>query len=264
MTSEKSPRTNLPPSSAAGQGAGQPNQVQRSDPCDIGLFAHIESQTSDGDKRSLLALHAAVRARGSYGYLEIGSHLGGSLQVPIADPLCTHITSIDSRPVHQPDSRSELQYRADYPENSTGRMRSLLSSVPGAELAKLTTIDASTDAIDPATVADEPRLCFVDGEHTSPAALRDALFCARLAPRATIVFHDRLAVREAIGAFLIVSQGFGYTMPSSIFVVEPTPVLWRDERIKRLTSGRRVWDVANRTRLTGPLMAASGAIRSLR
>ena len=155
------------------------------------------------------------------------------------DPVCTHITSIDSRPTHQPDSRSELRYRVVYPDNSMARMRTLLSSVPGGDLAKLTTIDASTEAIDPATVADEPRLCFIDGEHTSPTALRDALFRAQLAPQATIAFHDRLAVREAIAAFLIARGGFGYAMPTSIFVVEPTPVLWRDEHIKRLTSGRR-------------------------
>jgi hypothetical protein len=199
--------------------------------------------------------------RSVYVYLEIGSHLGGSLQVPVADPLCTQIISVDPPPAIQPDSRAELEYRAAYPDNSTERMRELLQSVPGADIGKLTCIEASTEAIDPATISHRPRLCFIDGEHTSSAALRDALFCAQLAPNAAIAFHDRLTVREAVAAFLGVRGGFGYPMPNAIFVVEPMPVLWHDERVKRLSSRRRLWEMANRTRLAGPLMDVSAALK---
>ena len=50
-------------------------------------------------------LHAAVAERGPFRYLEIGSHLGGSLQALVADPRCMEIVSIDTRPDSQPDDR---------------------------------------------------------------------------------------------------------------------------------------------------------------
>ena len=72
----------------------------RVEACDTSLFAYVPSQTSEADRESLLRLHgAACRAYGEFRYLEIGSHLGGSLQVLIADRRCTGITSID--PAHQ-------------------------------------------------------------------------------------------------------------------------------------------------------------------
>src|SRR5256885_15040664 len=73
---------------------------------DTSLFDNVRSQTSERDRISLLALHRACRdAYGRFAYLEIGSHLGGSLQVLVADPRCTSITSIDSRPESAPDVR---------------------------------------------------------------------------------------------------------------------------------------------------------------
>lgn len=81
----------------------------RVDALDISLFESIGSQTSPGDRRSLLALHRACRETyGAFAYLEIGSHLGGSLQALIADPCCTAITSIDPRPASQPDARGDV------------------------------------------------------------------------------------------------------------------------------------------------------------
>jgi hypothetical protein len=62
---------------------------------DTSLFRPIESQTTEPDRRSLLALHAAIAERGPFDYLEIGSHLGGSLQAMVADPRCRSIVSID-------------------------------------------------------------------------------------------------------------------------------------------------------------------------
>jgi hypothetical protein len=90
---------------------------------DLGLFAHVRSQTGDQDRLSLLALHNACREiYGEFSYLEIGSHLGGSLQVLIADDRCASIVSIDSRPARQPDVRGVF----DYPGNTTERMLSRL------------------------------------------------------------------------------------------------------------------------------------------
>lgn len=96
---------------------------------DTQLFDHIESQTSEDDRKSLLAVHSSVAARTDpFSYLEIGSHLGGTLQVVIADPRCTRVVSIDPRPPWQPDDRPELngweypdkQHQADA-EAPTGR-----------------------------------------------------------------------------------------------------------------------------------------------
>jgi hypothetical protein len=54
---------------------------------DTSLLDEIESQTSADDKRSLLALHVACRrVHREFRWLEIGSHLGGSLQALVRDP----------------------------------------------------------------------------------------------------------------------------------------------------------------------------------
>ncbi len=59
---------------------------------DISLFRHIASQTTSADRMSLLALQLATRDMwGDYSYLEIGSHLGGSIQPHLPDPKCKRI-----------------------------------------------------------------------------------------------------------------------------------------------------------------------------
>ena len=111
---------------------------------DTGLFAHVRSQTSEHDRLSLLALHNACREfHGSFAYLEIGSYLGGSLQVLVVDRRCTSIVSIDPRPLSQPDVRGEFEY----PKNSTQGMLDRLETVPGADLTKLQTIEASVEDV---------------------------------------------------------------------------------------------------------------------
>jgi hypothetical protein len=188
---------------------------------DTGLFANVRSQTSDLDRLSLLALHNACRETyGEFSYLEIGSHLGGSLQVLIADDRCTSITSIDSRPERQPDVRGVF----DYPGNSTERMLGRLESVPGADLGKLHTIDATTEDLSPEDLPVRPQLCLVDGEHTIGAALRDALFCqGATGGQGAIAFHDRRLIRPAIEQFLEqldTSPHEGYPLLGSMYVIE--------------------------------------------
>lgn len=218
---------------------------RRLDALDVSLFEYIDSQTSLGDRRSLLALHRGCReAYGHFPYLEIGSHLGGSLQALIADPRCTAITSIDPRPARQPDARGRV---FDYPENSTERMLACLRRVPGAELDKLQTIESDTGELGPAAIVVTPRLCFIDGEHTHDAALRDAMFVARLMGDAgAIAFHDRSEVATAIWAFLgkLERPYAAYPMPDRLFVVELggprlAPLPW----IRRLVSrpSDRLW-----------------------
>jgi hypothetical protein len=189
---------------------------------DTRLFGHVRSQTGEEDRLSMLALHNACRRiYGEFSYLEIGSHLGGSLQVLIADDRCVRVVSIDSRPARQPDERGPV---FEYPENSTQRMLAQLESVPGADLAKLQTIEATTAEISPGDLPARPQLCFIDGEHTVEAALRDARFCrAATREEGAIVFHDRRVVRGAIERFLEeldVVPHDGYPLLGSVYVVE--------------------------------------------
>jgi SAM-dependent methyltransferase len=186
------------------------------------LFDHIPSETTEADRVSLLALHNACReAYGTFRYLEIGSHIGGSLQVLIADNRCEAITSIDARPPSQPDARGR---DFSYPGNSTERMLAYLRTVPGANLDKLRTVEAGTEDLAPADFEGAAQLCFVDAEHTHDAALRDARFCRELLrDEGAIAFHDRRVVRTAIEEFLgeLEPESFtAYPLDDSVFVIE--------------------------------------------
>jgi hypothetical protein len=188
---------------------------------DTTLFAAIESQTTEPDRRSLLALHAAVAARGPFRYLEIGSHLGGSLQALVADARCTEIVSIDTRPAAQPDDRGGIYH---YEDNSTERMIGLLDAVPGADLSKLRTFEVGTDTLTAAELPGAPVLCLIDGEHTREAALRDARFCLEaLDGSGIIAFHDSNVVQPAIDDFvrsLGARPHAAFQLPDSVAVVQ--------------------------------------------
>ena len=60
--------------------------IDRVETLDLSLFGRILSQTTDDDRRSLLAVQRAVaKAHRTYTYLEIGSHMGGSIQPHLVD-----------------------------------------------------------------------------------------------------------------------------------------------------------------------------------
>lgn len=142
---------------------------------DLSVFATIESQSSDEDKKTFLACQAAVRElRGEYNYLEIGSYLGGSIQPHLLDKKCRTIISIDKRPKSQPDERG---FDWTYLENSTERMIENLKQVAPEYLEKIKTIDGSTEEIDPLSISEPIDLCLIDGEHTDVAMRRDFEFC---------------------------------------------------------------------------------------
>lgn len=164
---------------------------------DLTLFSAVPGQSTVGDRRSWLALQAAVRGReGGYVYLEIGSHLGGSIQQHVLDPRCRHIFSIDKRPLVQPDDNRGSCY---YEGNSTARMLENLQALAPDALARVTTFDADARTLDPAGVTAEPDFCFIDGEHTQEAVLADFAFCRRVArPDAAIGFHDDFIIYPAL------------------------------------------------------------------
>jgi predicted O-methyltransferase YrrM len=155
---------------------------------DLSLFEKITSQSTEADKRSLLAVQSAVRDLApDYKYLEIGSYLGGSIQPHLLDPECKRIYSVDKRPSSQPDERG-IKYV--YENNSTARMLEMLRDV-SADLDKIVTIDGDSRTLDPLKIPDKIQLCFIDGEHTDAAVLSDFTFCLNvLDTSGAIVFHD--------------------------------------------------------------------------
>lgn len=168
---------------------------------DTSLFAQLDGQSAEWDRRALLALQAAAAAvYGSFTYLEIGSYLGGSLPALMQDPRCERVISIDPRTIVTPDARGA---NSVYEDNTTVHMVTRLMSLPGADMTKLTTLEADTATVSVSDLPARPAYCFVDGEHTLDTVLRDARFCADvLGGQGVIAFHDYALVGPAISAFL--------------------------------------------------------------
>lgn len=192
------------------------------DALDASLFEVIPHQLLDWDRQSLLGLHAAVAsALGSFTYLEIGSYLGGSLQVLVRDARCARIISIDPRLALVPDKRVP---EWEYEDNSTENMLRRLRRVPGADTGKLVTLDLRSDDVRPDSLPGRPQLCFIDGEHTDEAVLRDAELCMSATQgEGVIAFHDYPLVGPGIRAFLYkrwneISSAIAFT--GAVFAVE--------------------------------------------
>lgn len=190
---------------------------------DLRLFEKISSQSTDHDKRSLLACQLAVRDLApGYTYLEIGSYLGGSIQPHLLDPQCQRIYSIDKRPVSQPDARG---YDWEYRNNSTARMLKLLGQV-ASDTSKIRTIDGDTRMLDKAKIDRKVQLCFIDGEHTDEASMADFRFCLDvLDVNGAIIFHDAHIVYNSIANALgyLREQGISYqayVLAHTAFVIE--------------------------------------------
>jgi hypothetical protein len=164
---------------------------------DVGLFSHIDSQTTVADKRVLLAIQRAMRrSLPHYVYLEIGSHLGGTIQPHLLDPRCLKIYSIDSRPFRQPDVRGIDQI---YPDNSTERMLERLRSLAADQVPKMVCFDSQSQEVDTRSIDCRPQICFIDGEHTDQAVGQDFEFCLSVVdPDGVIIFHDADLVYRGI------------------------------------------------------------------
>jgi len=205
---------------------------------DVSLFDAIPSQTSSDDRRSILAIQSAMAARlGSFAYLEIGSHLGGSIQPFLLDPRCRRIVSIDKRPNSLPDERGVSQI---YLQNSTERMLENLRGIAKADLPKLTTIDADSSELNATQIPSKVNLCFIDGEHTNTAAEKDFAFCKSvLASPGVIFFHDAHIVFQALDKILRDLRAahcvfHAYNLPTSIFVIDFGVGIHEDDGIRNL------------------------------
>jgi len=191
---------------------------------DLNLFSKIDSQSTEHDKRSFLAIQLAVRnLRPGYKYLEIGSYLGGSIQPHLLDDACARIYSIDKRPESQPDARG---FDYTYLNNSTERMLEKLRTVAADKMDKLVTIDGDSRSIDPAEIREKIDVCFIDGEHTDAAVLSDFKFCMQaLNENGCIAFHDAQITYNGIASCVDRLEQTGvafraYCLPSIVFVIE--------------------------------------------
>ena len=190
---------------------------------DVSIFSKIETQTTENDRLSLLALQRAVaRQFGRYTYLEIGSHLGGSIQPHYLDNRCRKIYSIDARPDRQNDSDGKIYY---YPDNSTDRLLCNLKSLSEDQLDKVVTFDCDAKDVDPGEILTPPQLCFIDGEHTNEAALSDSEFCLKVLSKAgVIVYHDADHVYKGIKRFctrlkMNNNRFYAFALPEKIYVI---------------------------------------------
>jgi hypothetical protein len=171
---------------------------ERIESLDVSLFDSVPSQTYPDDRKSLLLLQRCLRRRGDYAYLEIGSHLGGTLQSHLLDSRCALIYSIDKRPLSLPDEYSGEVY---YPSNSTQRMLDgLREAFPESRVEKIRTFDSDARDLDPSQFSQPPDFCFIDAEHTDRAVVADFRFCLRACnPDGLIAFHDANAVPIGLG-----------------------------------------------------------------
>jgi hypothetical protein len=231
------------------------------DELDLSPFQRSESGgMSEVDRRSLLGLHAAVAARGDFTYLEIGSYLGASLQSFVADARCRMVISVDCRDEVSADERAEVPR---YPQNTTAEMLARLSSVPGADLEKLTAIDGTTEELNPENFCAD--LCLIDAEHTNEAVLQDARFCRKvIRDHGVIIFHDRTLVSHGIFRFLGELQHYrAYPMANDLFVVELNiPSLLSDPRVKAQVL-RQSWLLASQIGAIRPMLLATAKTRRL-
>lgn len=188
-------------------------------PFDLSLFRWIESQTSASDRQALLSIREAVcSVTASYHYLEVGSHLGGSLQPHVIDTRCDAIISIDPRPLEQPDERQKAKYR--YEGNSTNRMIALLSTIPEANISKIQTFEANSWDLAPDSVHSNINIAFIDGEHTNSAVVRDFIAVRRfLSPPAVLAFHDCFVTPSA---FFKISRMLRRDRQPNVFFYFPT------------------------------------------
>lgn len=191
---------------------------------DLKLFEKIASQTTDGDKRSLLVLQNAVREiYPEYIYLEIGSYLGGSLQPHLLDDKCKIIYSIDKRPLVQPDERG-IDFV--YQHNSTSRMLEILQTVTKIGLEKIVCFDADASEIEKAKIDPRPEVCFIDGEHTDIASWNDFLFCIDVVTeKGMIIFHDAAIIYNSLRRITDFLEQSGrpfraYNLSDVVFVVD--------------------------------------------
>ena len=163
---------------------------------DPSLFAGVSTTTTTIDRAALNTIQSLARKSGDYTYLEIGTHLGGTLQTHCADPRCRKIYAVDKRPDEVADIRGK---RLAYQNNTSANMLSGLRAAFGDAIKKIEVFDDDIRDVPTECFSTPPDLCFIDGEHTIEAVVRDFTRCQAIAsPDAIIAFHDSQLLRTAI------------------------------------------------------------------
>lgn len=170
---------------------------------DLTLFSPVESLTTDDDKRSLLALQACVRASGPYGYLEIGSHRGGSLQPHLADERCLVVHSVERRETAPGGRGRAARTSPAYAGVSTATMLDGLRAAWGPRVEKVRCFDRSRRPVVASDLDPGPRLCLIDGDHSDEAAREDFALCLEaIGTDGVVALHDANLVYLAVDGIL--------------------------------------------------------------
>jgi len=101
-----------------------------------------------------------------------------------------------------------------------------LRQIPGSDVSKTTTFEASTSGLNATMINARPALCFVDGQHTDEAVSADTRFCLSvLADNGIIMFHDANVIYGGLRKILpeLTASGRVFraeVIPGSIFLIE--------------------------------------------
>jgi hypothetical protein len=213
------------------------SQRARGDVVDSIFSDAVPTLLAEGDRKTLVLLREVIAEKyDPYSYLEIGSYLGGSLQPHLLDARCSAVFSIDLRPKLSADIRSAAGL--NYKQNTVEAMRRLLAEAHGgAILGKLRTFDSDASDVPVSEIAERPRLCLIDGEHTDAAVLRDFRACLRFADRPCVIaFDDADLIYGGLGACLRLLRDEGiehrvYVLPEKIAVIEIGLPVHTDPRV---------------------------------
>lgn len=162
------------------------------------LLWPVVSETSDGDKLTILAVQEMMPS--GYRYVEVGSHIGGTIAPHLLSRECDHVLSIDPRPPRQDDERGRV---FEYPDNTTGRMLLTLVRACGDERVNRKLGVREETATEVSSSADWPGsrrydMALIDAEHTFLAVARDFIAVERMMERdAVVLVHDSNILVEA-------------------------------------------------------------------
>jgi hypothetical protein len=211
---------------------------------DVSIFS-VPSETTAGDKKTLLIIQDIIRHfQPNYIYLEIGSHLGGTLVPHLVDPLCRHVYSIDKRPPSVPDERGVV---FDYPGNSTQRMLDTLKQhVSPSAFVKLQTLDADISDLNKNQIQMEVDFIFIDAEHTNVAVFRDFLSSLQFAKQSFLAaFHDANLLSDGIQNIETFLEYSGipfksYFLPDVVYAIAARDMVrLADQALQRLRVDRK-------------------------
>jgi len=124
-------------------------------------------------------------------------HRIGAGDVSLFGGVPTQTTSEDQRALLA--LQALVREGGKYANSTEAMLKGLARALPVSDLGKIQAFDADASEVNVAAIDPAPALCFIDGEHTNPAALSDFRFCLRVgAPDCVFAFHDDYIIAGAI------------------------------------------------------------------